>query len=84
MTPEENVISSILTQAIEDAAYTGTSKKYLKHKQSAIDWIMSNDPQFIQYCKLLGLDSNSIRNKIVKNVSMTISKQQKEKIHARL
>lgn len=84
MTPEENFISSILTQAIEDAAYTGTSKKYLKHKQSAIDWIMSNDPQFIQYCKLLGLDSNSIRNKIVKHVPMTITKQQKEKIHARI
>ena len=29
MTPEENFISSILTQAVEDASYTGTSKKYL-------------------------------------------------------
>ena len=84
MLPEENFISTILTQAIEDAAYTGTSKKYLKHKTAAIDWIMSNHSQFIQYCKLLGLDSNSIRNKIVKHVPMTITKQQKEKIHARL
>ena len=32
MLPEENFISSILTQAVEDASYTGTSKKYLKHK----------------------------------------------------
>ena len=84
MTPEENFISSILTQAVEDASYTGTSKKYLKHKQSAIDWFMSNDPQFMQYCKILGLDSNTIRNKIVKHVPMTITKQQKEKINDRL
>ena len=41
---------------------------------------MSNDPQFMQYCKILGLDSNTIRNKIVKHVPMTITKQQKEKI----
>jgi len=44
-----------------------------EHKQQAIDWFMSNDPQFIQYCKLLGLDSNTIRNKIVKHVPMTIT-----------
>ena len=31
MTPEENFISSIITQAIEDASYEGTSKKKLKH-----------------------------------------------------
>ena len=49
MTPEENFISSIITQAIEDASYTGTSRKYLKHKQAAIDWFMNNDPQFMQY-----------------------------------
>ena len=33
MTPEENFISSIITQAIEDASYEGTSKKKLKHKK---------------------------------------------------
>ena len=83
MLPEENFISSIITQAIEDASYEGTSKKKLKHKKEAIDWFMNNDPQFMQYCKILGIDSNTIRNKIVKNVPMTISKQQKE-IYARL
>ena len=83
MTPEENFISSIITQAIEDASYEGTSKKQIKAKQQAIDWFMSNDPQFIQYCKLLGLDSNTIRNKIVKHVPMTITKQQKD-VYARL
>ena len=83
MLPEENFITSIIQQAIEDASYTGTSKKQIIAKQQAIDWFMSNDPQFIQYCKLLGLDSNTIRNKIVKHVPMTITSKQKG-IHARL
>ena len=83
MLPEENFISSIITQAIEDASYDGTSKKKLKHKKEAIDWFMNNDPQFMQYCKILGLDSNTIRNKIVKHVPMTITKQQKD-VYARL
>ena len=83
MTPEENFISSIITQAIEDASYEGTSKKKLKHKKEAIDWVMNNNPQFIQYCKILGIDSNTIRNKIVKHVPMTTTKKQKE-VNARL
>ena len=83
MTPEENFISSIITQEIEDASYEGTSKKKLKHKKEAIDWFMNNDPQFMQFCKILGLDSNTIRNKIVKHVPMTITKQQKD-VYARL
>ena len=83
MLPEENFISSIITQAIEDASYTGTSKKQIKAKQQAIDWFMSNDPQFMQYCKILGIDSNTIRNKIVKHVPMTTTKKQKE-VNARL
>ena len=43
---EEKFITAILTQAVEDARYIGFSKKYLKHKIEAINWIMSNDPQF--------------------------------------
>ena len=83
MTPEENFISSIITQAIEDASYEGTSKKKLKHKKEAIDSFMNNNPQFIQYCKILGLDSNTIRNKIVKHVPMTVTNKQKD-VYARL
>ena len=75
MLPEENFITSIIQQAIEDASYDGTSKKKLKHKKEAIDWFMNNDPQFIQYCKILGIDSNTIRNKIVKHVPMTTTKK---------
>ena len=66
-----------------DSSYEGTSKKKLKHKKEAIDWFMKNDPQFMQYCKILGIDSNTIRNKIVKHVPMTTTKKQKE-VNARL
>ena len=44
---------------------------------------MNNNPQFIQYCKILGLDSNTIRNKIVKHVPMTVTNKQKD-VYARL
>ena len=40
MLPEENFITSIIQQAIEDASYTGTSKKQIRAKQQAIDWVM--------------------------------------------
>ena len=80
MTGEENFITAILTQAVEDASYTGTSKKYLKHKRKAIDWIVSNDPEYQGYCKMLGIDSNDIRTKIIKNVNMTFTKQQNNKL----
>ena len=31
----EKLITAILTQAVDDAKYTGTRKKYLKHKIEA-------------------------------------------------
>ena len=39
MIGEERFITAILTQAVEDASYTGKSKKYLKHKVDAMDCI---------------------------------------------
>jgi hypothetical protein len=89
MNGDENFITAILTQAVEDASYEGASKKYLKHKVSAIDWIVSydpqyqeycKDPQYQEYCKMLGLDPSTIRNKILKNVNMTITKKQNNQI----
>ena len=56
MTPNQNFVTAIISQAIEDARYTGTSKKYLKHKVEALDWIMNKDEMFEYYCKLLGVD----------------------------
>ena len=43
---EEGFITAILTQAVEDARYTGSNKQDVKHKMEAITWIMGNDPQF--------------------------------------
>ena len=52
MTSEEKFLTAILTQAVEDASYEGNSKKYLKHKVSATNWIVSNDPEYQNYCKM--------------------------------
>ena len=40
MSPNQNFVTAIISQAIEDARYTGLSKKYLKHKVEALDWIL--------------------------------------------
>ena len=74
---QEKFITAILTQAVEDARYTGLSKKYLKHKIEAINWIMSNDPQFNYYCKLLNIEPSYIRNKIKMYGDVSISSKQK-------
>ena len=84
MTGEENFITQILTQAVEDASYEGTSKKYLKHKVTAIDWIVKYDPQYQEYCKMIGLDPSTIRNKILKNVNITLTKKQNKQIERTL
>ena len=52
MTSEEKFLTAILTQAVEDASYEGNSKKYLKHKVAATNWIVSNDPEYQNYCKM--------------------------------
>ena len=77
MTGEEQFITAIIEQAIEDCAYTGTSVKMLKFKRDAIDWIISNDPEFLNYCKMLGMDTDTIRNKIIANVDMSYTQKQK-------
>ena len=74
---EEKFITAILTQAVEDARYTGFNKKYLKHKIESINWIMSNDPQFKYYCKLLNIEPSYIRNKIKMHGDVSISSKQK-------
>ena len=74
---EEKLITAILTQAVEDAKYTGLSKKYLRHKVEAINWILSNDPQFNYYCKLLNIEPSYIKNKIKKTGDTRFNKKQK-------
>ena len=80
MTADENFIVAIITQAIEDTTYTGAVKDKIKFKMDAIDWIVSLHPEFVNYCKMVGLDPEPIRNKIIDNVDMSYTQKQKFKI----
>ena len=73
----EKLITAILTQAVDDAKYTGTRKQYLKHKIEAINWIMSDDPQFKYYCRLLNIEPSYIKNKIRKHTDTSFTIKQK-------
>ena len=73
----EKLILAVIMQAVEDAGYDGINKKFLKVKQDAIDWIVDKDPQFVDYCKMLGSNPDGIRDGIIKNVNMKYTKQQK-------
>ena len=81
MIGEERFITAILTQAVEDASYTGTSKKYLKHKVNAIDWILNKESEhhwaFIDYCTMIGLSPSRIQDKVrtVLNPKLTIKQK---------
>ena len=77
MNGEEQFLTAIIQQAIEDCAYTGTSKKMLKFKMDAIDWIVGLHPEFVNYCKMLAMDTDTIRNKIIANVDMSYTQEQK-------
>ena len=80
MSGEETFITAIIEQAITDCAYTGISSREIKHKIEAIDWIVGRHPEFVNYCKILGMDAETIRNKIVKHVDMSYTQKQKLKI----
>ena len=73
----EKLITAILTQAVDDAKYTGTRKQYLKHKIEAINWITSDDPQFTYYCRLLNIEPSYIKNKLKRHSDTKMSKEQK-------
>ena len=74
---EEMLITKILTQAVEDARYTGLSKFDLEHKIESINWIMGGDPQFKYYCKLLNIEPSYIQNKIKNYGDTNITLKQK-------
>ena len=80
MTGEELFVTAIIEQAIEDCAYTGISKRNIKFKMDAIEWIVGLHPEFVNYCKMLGMDTDTIRNKIIANVDMSYTQKQKFKI----
>ena len=72
----EKLVTAILTQAVDDAKYTGTRKKYLKHKVEAINWIMTDDPQFKYYCRLLNIEPSYIKNKLENNTDTNYTPEQ--------
>ncbi len=76
LTADENFIVAIITQAIVDTTYTGAVKNKIKLKMDAIDWIVAPDPEFVNYCKMVGMDPEPIRNKIIDNVDMSYTKKQ--------
>ena len=73
---EEKLITAILTQAVEDAKYTGTSKKKLKHKIEALTWIENDDPQFKYYCRLLNIEPSYIKNKLENHTDTNYTPEQ--------
>ena len=77
MTAEENFIVAIISQAIVDTTYTGEVKDKVKFKMDAIDWIVGLHPEFVNYCKILAMDTDTIRNKIIANLDMYFTEQQK-------
>ena len=77
MTAEESFITAIISQAIEDTTYTGKSVKKIKFKMDAIDWIVGLNPEFVNYCKMLAMDTDPPRNTIIANVNMTYTQHQK-------
>jgi hypothetical protein len=77
MTGDEKFITAIIKQAIEDTTYSGKSLKKIKFKMDAIDWIVGLHPEFVNYCKMLAMDTDTIRNKIIANVDMSYTQKQK-------
>ena len=77
MTAEENFIVAIISQAIVDTTYVGEGKDKVKFKMDAIDWIVGLHPEFVNYCKILAMDTDTIRNKIIANLEMSFTDQQK-------
>ena len=77
MTAEENFIVAIISQAIVDTTYVGEVKDKVKFKMDAIDWIVGLHPEFVNYCKMLAMDTDTIRNKIIANVDMSYTQKQK-------
>ena len=80
MTAEENFIVAIISQAIVDTTYTGSVKGKIKFKMDAVDWIVNLHPEFVNYCKMVGMDPEPIRKKIIDNVDMSYTQKQKFKI----
>ena len=81
MTPSQNFVTAIISQAIEDARYTGLSRKYLKHKVEALDWILKKDEMFEYYCKLLGVDPDWVGDQVRKTTNLKVTRSQQKTLN---
>jgi hypothetical protein len=72
----DKLVTAILTQAVDDAKYTGTAKHNLKHKIEAINWIVTDDPQFKYYCRLLNIEPSYIKNKLENHTDTNYTPEQ--------
>ena len=52
------------------------TKHNLKHKIEAINWIMTDDPQFKYYCRLLNIEPSYIKNKLENHMILIIQPEQ--------
>ena len=54
--PELVLFTAVLTQAIHDALYNGTSKCYIQYKIDAVKWLTSNSKDFKLICHYADVD----------------------------
>ena len=65
MTGEELFVTAIIEQAIEDTAYTGVAKdEKLNTRWMQSTGLLVVHPEFVNYCRILDMDVDTIRNKI--------------------
>ena len=64
--PEQRLFRAIITQALEDAHYQGTTMIDMRNKESAINWFLNLNKDFRTTCDYAGLDPISIRDAFVK------------------
>lgn len=69
-TPERNLACAVLKQAWEEAVMDlacikGTTRKnYSLLKESAIEWISSNDDGFVYWCQLANMNHVDVRERL--------------------
>lgn len=63
---EARLFCAIIYQAIEDADYKGSDKRYLRYKQQALDWLLSMSDDFCTICNMAGFNPEYVRDQIKK------------------
>ena len=64
--PEQRLFRAIITQALEDAHYTGTIMIDMRNKESAINWFLDLGKDYRTICDYAGFNPIYIRDSFVK------------------